>query len=380
MALSNEDILRVNVLLANNLQAIRIDESKMILYGLSDHGDAKIKLAPNCRDDQYIKKLKELLSTHVMGSPGGYPVYLKRWNRMGQTNNQNLKNLLLLGEPEAVMAVVSATALTNEIAQHAWWCNQSAEAARIMLKQQTVINGNMGKTLAHFLLEFLPFEENPAHAIEDVSLILQSGISDDKDRLSLWNKSMRKSLYKIGFMLATPNNIPDPIPENTSFQSVYADHHHSSNSLISTLLRTLSSPGQTFLQAAASSLEKPTNQDVVTLLFEAMACYFGQAKSKCINQNAELIDIMENTKAVISNPDNWHNEELSEAIKTLPQYKDHFTAMLTLSHIGYPIVRPIFIKSDAIGTLMRKKIAPISELIFQQIKILRCADKVTRNN
>lgn len=69
MSLSSEDALRLNVLLANKPQAIRIDESSMTLFGLSDKGEAKIKLNPNCRDDFYLRKVCEVLSGHVQGSP-----------------------------------------------------------------------------------------------------------------------------------------------------------------------------------------------------------------------------------------------------------------------------------------------------------------------
>ncbi|RKZ63491.1 MAG: sulfur reduction protein DsrS, partial [Candidatus Parabeggiatoa sp. nov. 3] len=90
MPLSNEDNLRLNVLLANKVQAIRIDESKMIVYGLSERGEAKIQLHPNCRDEQYLRWVRELISGYILGSPGGYPVYLKRWARMGQTKDDSL--------------------------------------------------------------------------------------------------------------------------------------------------------------------------------------------------------------------------------------------------------------------------------------------------
>ncbi|MGB5583985.1 MAG: sulfur reduction protein DsrS, partial [Gammaproteobacteria bacterium] len=83
MDLSAEDNLRLNVLLAQKLHAVRIDESKMVVLALTEKGEAKVALNPNCKDDKYIKQVKALLSTHVMGSPGGYPVFLKRWTRMG---------------------------------------------------------------------------------------------------------------------------------------------------------------------------------------------------------------------------------------------------------------------------------------------------------
>ena len=79
MQLAPEDSLRLNVLLANKPQAIRINESQMTVFGLSEQGEAKVNLNPTCRDEQYIKLVKELISGHVLGSPGGYPVYLQRW-------------------------------------------------------------------------------------------------------------------------------------------------------------------------------------------------------------------------------------------------------------------------------------------------------------
>ena len=52
----------------------------MTLYALSASGDeAKVELNPNCNPDRYLKQVRELLSGHVLGSPGGYPVFLKRW-------------------------------------------------------------------------------------------------------------------------------------------------------------------------------------------------------------------------------------------------------------------------------------------------------------
>ena len=90
MPLSAEDSLRLNVMLATEPLAIRVNESSMSVHALSDDGDAKVTLSPNCRDEKYIKLVRELLSGHVMGSPGGYPVFLKRWTRMGQARDDNL--------------------------------------------------------------------------------------------------------------------------------------------------------------------------------------------------------------------------------------------------------------------------------------------------
>lgn len=51
MELSPQDALRLNVLLANRPQAIRINESTMTVFGLSEQGESQIQLNPTGRDD-----------------------------------------------------------------------------------------------------------------------------------------------------------------------------------------------------------------------------------------------------------------------------------------------------------------------------------------
>ena len=54
MELSNEDNQRLNVLLAQDLKAIRINEGTMTVYALTDQGEAKVSLNPTTRDDQSL--------------------------------------------------------------------------------------------------------------------------------------------------------------------------------------------------------------------------------------------------------------------------------------------------------------------------------------
>ena len=42
MPLSNEDNLRINVLLRQNLYALRIDESKMLIDALTERGEGQV--------------------------------------------------------------------------------------------------------------------------------------------------------------------------------------------------------------------------------------------------------------------------------------------------------------------------------------------------
>ena len=146
MDLSPEDSLRLNVLLANRPQAIRIDENRMIVQGLGPRGEATIRLNPNTRPDPYLRRVRELISGHVLGSPGGYPIYLRRWTRMGQMRDDSLEQLLLLGEPEAVVAAVCAPGLTEELARRAWWAMEDAGNARRMLANPVIASSLMSLT------------------------------------------------------------------------------------------------------------------------------------------------------------------------------------------------------------------------------------------
>ncbi|MDO9244396.1 MAG: hypothetical protein Q7U32_11385, partial [Rhodocyclaceae bacterium] len=162
--LTPEDALRLNVLLAGDLLAVRIDEGARVLHGLTGRGEARILLNPVGRAERYFMRVRELLGGHALGSPGGYPVHLRRWTRMGHASPQSLEILLKLGEPEAVLAVAYAPALTDELARRAWWASQNMatmEVARVMLACPAVRSGAMGRELVAYLVEHLPFEEDP---------------------------------------------------------------------------------------------------------------------------------------------------------------------------------------------------------------------------
>ena len=255
MELSPEDALRINVLLASSLQAVRIDESTMTLHALSGKGEARVRLNPNCRDEAYLRGVRETLSSHVLGSPGGYPIYLKRWTRMGQARDEILESLLLLGEPEAVVAVVNATGITDEIARRAWWALQTAENARCMLEQAQVIEGEMGAVLADFLVEFLPFEEEARNQIASVRLVLQGELIDSAVKLKLWERGKSKNAYYVGFLQAVPDDLPGehaPHPQWEALQGRLEKLVAAGNPFAVQLCRLLSSAGQAWLAGVST--------------------------------------------------------------------------------------------------------------------------------
>ena len=371
MDLSNEDNLRLNVLLHQNLHAIRIDESKMIVYGLSDKGEAKVPLKANCKDEVYIKRIKELISTHVLGSPGGYPIFLRRWTRMGQSRtHESLERLLQLGESEAVVAVVNADEVSDEIARRAWWAMPSSENARCLLRHEDVVKGNMGKVLADFLVEFLPFEEEPRAMIESARLVLQQDLVSEEIRESLWKKGQRKNALLIGFLKTLPDAIPLNSKEHRSFSEIKAQLDELENNVYAKLIkRVFSRPGQAYMETLDIVLKKPSNQDVVIYLFETIKDYFAEVRP---NQ-AEYQDI----EVLIEDAEKHINvmatqvDDLKTILDRLPELRETIRALLILSLIGEPLLRPVFSRSDAIGTVMRRKLEHIFTPLVREIALLR---------
>lgn len=369
MDLSNEDSLRLNVLLHQEPEAIRIDESKMLVYGLSSEGEAKIQLNPNCRDEQYIKKVKEAISSHVLGSPGGYPIFLRRWTRMGQARDDSLERLLKLGEPEAVVAVVHAPGITNELARRAWWAMPDSANARCMLANQDVAAGEMGKVLADFLIEFMPFEEDPKAVIESVRLVLQPGLISEADRQGLWSRGQRKNVFLVGFLKTTPDDLPEqgtPHPEYARYAEQLAELASRGQPMARSLLRVLGPAGQAFLQTTAAVMKKPSNQDVVVALLEAIEAYFATIRfSEPASQ-----DVTELVRQAEHCCGEGQVTEIREVLATCPDAEELISAMLSLGWCGVPVVNPIFAHTDAIGTVMRRKLEPVSQPILKQIAVL----------
>lgn len=363
MQLAQEDSLRLNVLLNQNVQAIRIDEGKMLVYGLTEKGEAKIQLNPNCKDELYIKRIKETISSHVLGSPGGYPVFLKRWTRMGQARAESLENLLKLGEPEAVVAVVGASGITDEIARRAWWAMPNAENARRMLAREDIVRGEMGRVLAEFLLEFLPFEEEPVNVIESVRLVLQPGLIDEAQRLDLWKKGQRKNALLVGFLASLPDDLPEPTPPHPRHQEWNAalQQLSSEGNLLATMLsRLISEPGQAYMKTVESVLKKPANQDVVVALFRTLEDYFKDIRPhQEFRREIDLIMQEASTHSCLCD-ESCYREQLATLYQHIPDAQPLVESMLIFSCVGEQLLNPIFALTDAVGSVMRRKIEPVT--------------------
>lgn len=389
MPLSNEDSLRLNVLLAQQVKAIRIDEGKLMVYALTQKGEAKIQLNPTSRNDKYIKEVKDFLSTKALGAPGGSPMYLSRWNRMGDLRNSSLDKLLLLGEEEAVAAVVNNKEITADIAKSAWWAVQSADNARSLLTNELVVQAKIGQVLASFLLEFLPYEEDPLSMLISTRLVLQSGLISDEDVMKLWHKAKSKNTLYVGFLDIRSDNMPETITQHPR----YTELHNSLSTLLKQnnpyalmLCKLLSSSGQTFLKTAEATFKRPPNYDVVGGLIESIRHYtlVNHAEAGQSLQSLSLgLNLQGETQTDINEILLWVENLLNEqealscsdelkAIQSLiPEFSQQLQAILCLSRISATVLAPTIAKSTAVGTLMRKKLKPVFDPILMNLRILQ---------
>lgn len=369
--LSSEDSFRLNVLLANKPLAIRIDESRMVVWGLSERGESKVPLSPCGRPGHYLRKVRELISGHILGSPGGYPIYLRRWTRMGQMRDESLEQFLKLGEPEAVVAAVCSPGLTDELARRAWWAMEDAENARSMLANPAIVAGAMGKVLADYLVEYLPFETETEKMMESIRLVLQPGLIDEAQRLSLWKKSARKQAYLVGFLQALPDDLPDPAPargDAASHGESLGALARAGNPCASLLMRVLSSNGQTFLRTLSTVLAKPPTPDVVQATLDLVRAYFSPMRPRG-DPNAPMAELLEDAHVFVDPV--RATDSVRACCQAAPGLTAEIAAMRLLSGLGYGVLRPVLGDSTAIGSLMRRKLEPVLEPLTAQIDLLR---------
>lgn len=315
-----EDGLRLAVLMAGEVHAVRIDESELTLHALTPRGEAKVTLNPNCRRETYLMQVRELLGGQALGSPGGYPVHLRHWTRMGHATPKNLEALLKLGEPEAVAAVAYAPGLTDELARRVWWALPTVEIAQVMLAHGEVRAGAMGRVLAAFLVEHLPFEPDAMAAMNIVRTVLAADLLDEATRLSLWQKARRRPHYLVGFLESLPDVLPDGVARE--LPCGFDDR----NPWAVQLARTCSPSGQAWLQAMALALDKVPAHEAVYLLLDLIGRYFAPVRGQAGREAVPAADA---------------------------------EAMAVLAQVSNRDAEELLVRTTAVGPLLRRKLEPL---------------------
>lgn len=365
MELADQDTFCLNVMLAAGVQAIRIDRSSMTVFGLTEKGDASVRLHPTCRDEQYVKIVKQLLAEHALDSPDGYPVHLRRWTRMGQLRDDNLARLLLTGEEEAIVAVVHAPGLTEEIARRAWWAMPTLENARRMLEKEQVAQSAMGKILADFLIEHLPFEENPVAIMETVRWLLHYDLVESAAAITLWNRGREHGAYYIGFLEQRADTLPRQLPARADYceyDDVFNRLSAAQNPYAAMLARLLSGAGQSFLSGCEEFMQRPGTHEIVVRFLQTLSDYFGPLA----NRVARPISLEQWVKEPAG-----QDADLTALRQALPNLGAEIDAMLALARADADLAAPILRRTTAVNALLRTKLQPLFAPLGAQIRVLR---------
>lgn len=373
--LAPEDTLRLQVLLSNQPQVIRIDESGMSVHALcpsaeTGHEEFTIHLHPTCRDELYLRLVRQLLSEFALGFSGGYPVLLNRWSRLNPTPSSQIMPLLLLGEPEAVSAAVHCDAITAAQGRLAWWALPSAEVARRLLATPEIVSDELGPELATFLVDYLPFETEPENIVATLGRVLQPGLVGEETRQALWQKAQRKTSLMLGFLLAAPESIPAGRECRKDFQCYdaalrcMAENH---NPLARLLHQALSASGQNFLGACRTVVQRPEDQFIVVKLIDTIARYFS-VPGQTPESVGTLDAIQHSTKLQVECAS--EQTDIMQLLMELPDLQRDLIAALTLAQINDNILQSALGSSNATGALMRRKLNPVLTALDQELGIL----------
>jgi len=245
-----------------------------------------------------------------------------------------------------------------------------------MLQQEAVVEGKMGPVLADFLVEFLPFEEEASNQIRTVYLVLQGELINEAERTRLWEKGKHKNAYYVGFLQALPDNLPGQQQPNPAWEKTcqqLAGLTADGNPLAIQLCRLLSPAGQSFLAGVETVLKKPSNQDVMVDLLHAVAAYSAGLPQTSLQQSDidEISSMADKLVDGTACESDTMSRFLKPLVKNLPDGMHHIRAMLFLAMLDEPVLNPVFSRTDAIGTVMRKKLKPVTVPIHEQIAALR---------
>jgi len=206
----------------------------------------------------------------------------------------------------------------------------------------------MGRTLAEFLVDHLAFlHEDDVGILDTVAVMLYSGVLTDAERLAIWKRGNSRNSYYVAFLELQPEQLPNPPPPRADHASVpvLADNPYSVM-----LGKSLAAQGQTFLATTALILDRPEIQEVVNHTLNALAQW-------C----APLRQADEATR----------HAARQALLQATPQFEMDCAALEALAAGDADSVRPIFLKTTAIGSLMRRKIQPIVTPLLDSIAVLR---------
>ena len=89
------------------------------------------------------------------------------------------------------------------------------------------------------------------------------------------------------------------------------------------------------------------------------------------DDDMNILSLIERASNLCETCEDTRSVERREVLAVLPEMQDAVKAMLILSGLGYSVLRPIFSRTTAIGSLMRKKLSPLTGPILEQFAVLQ---------
>ncbi len=128
-----------------------------------------------------------------------------------------------------------------------------------------------------------------------------------------------------------------------------------------------SAPGQAFLETLVLVLNKPANQEVVSLTLEILRDYFAALRPEGDPDQPldALVAEAEARCAAEGDP------EVRALLAAVPDLLPQLRAALVLSGMGYGVLRSVLGGTTAIGSLMRRKLEPVLSGALGQIRTLQ---------
>jgi hypothetical protein len=219
------------------------------------------------------------------------------------------------------------------------------ENARLMLRRDTVAQGRMGPILAAFLVEHLPFLQDDHLAIMDtVAVLLHSGCLDEAALASVWNRGKRVNSHYVAFL--EWRRVPVPATASIEGNQGLPELRGSGGQIAEKLAEALSARGRVFIEAAMEVLARPETQEVVSRCLNAIGRYFQVAAS-----GQEQADV-------------------ARLIERFPGLAPAVQAIAALARVDESLTSPVFARSTAIGSLMRRKIEPLTAPVQEHLRTL----------
>jgi hypothetical protein len=195
----------------------------------------------------------------------------------------------------------------------------------------------MGRILADFLIDHLPFEAEPMEAMNTVRAILAAGLLEEAALLLLWQKARRRPYYLVGFIESMPDALPGDEPARELPAALAGQE---GNPWVAMLARCYSPSGQAWLKAMELALDKAPAHEAVYLLLDLIGGYFGSLRG-------------------------------APGRDTLAGTEREMEAMAILSGVSNNDAEDILVRTTAVGALLRRKIDPLVAPLLGHLRILQ---------